>query len=442
MPEKLLCCTDNLLLFLVVGVFVALLGLILGILCISVYSMTDSVEYAESAIPSYVPALSLILTGLVVLILFKKRNKLLVSLAVVMTTFSVFLCLCTTVLVTLQVIPFMESFTHCVTHPTTEQCQCYVIDNLPSTVNSTSHIIDVGESEQVTFFGTSSCHVITDTIVDILYTEVVIFAMGGFSCTIAMVFCVLMVCGGHQVNKTETDTIDALSEDHVSISGSMLGSAFSRRILIPGHSYTLGSRQAHNFLRPPYGTYFQEPMETYPFSSEAYPLRDSQGQHTHAEEPPAFGNILMTTAQVQRSEGDSSQVERSEVGSSQVQRSERYRAQVERSSEVDSSQAALTGVSRLTQCRNERRQVQAGENILEADLPNRVRVLEDSDSVDNERSGVSSERNLSGERNTQRRDAHTNETTGGQNLARHHVSRPQQHASLPDYGQFLAGTGE
>ncbi|XP_070545845.1 uncharacterized protein [Ptychodera flava] len=262
MPEKLLCCTDNLLLFLVVGVFVALLGLILGILCISVHSMTDSVEYAESAIPPYVPALSLILTGVVVLILFKKRNKLLVSLAVVMTTFSVFLCLCTTVLVTLQVIPFMESFTHCVTHPTTEQCQCYVIDNLPSTVNSTSHIIDVGESEQVTFFGTSSCHVITDTIVDILYTEVVIFAVGGFSCTIAMVFCVLMVCGGHQVNKTETDTIDALSEDHVSISGSMLGSAFSRRILIPGHSYTLGSRQAHNFLHPPYGTYFQEPMET------------------------------------------------------------------------------------------------------------------------------------------------------------------------------------
>ncbi|XP_077996701.1 uncharacterized protein LOC144450008 [Glandiceps talaboti] len=268
MGDGCCCYTDNVMLLLVSGVFQTLLGMIVGVFYLTIQSMTDSVEYAESAIPTYVTAAGLILTGIMVMLLFKKRHKILVLITLFLTIACIFFCVCSTILVSLQVIPFLESLTHCVSRPIVLECQCYIIENVAGLQNSTSNIIDVGESKQFTFYGTKSCDFITTTIIDILYTESVIYSVGALTAIMAMVICILLLCGERHPGKRLRDgDFDVLTDDRSTTTSIAARRSFSRRILIPGHSYTLGSRQSQNFLRPPYASYLQDEDHMYLLSA-------------------------------------------------------------------------------------------------------------------------------------------------------------------------------
>uniref|UniRef100_A0ABM0MB18 Uncharacterized protein LOC102809484 n=1 Tax=Saccoglossus kowalevskii TaxID=10224 RepID=A0ABM0MB18_SACKO len=113
----------------------------------------------------------------------------------------------------------------------------------------------------------------------------------------AMVFTILLLCSEHQATKHYVHhEIDALSDDP-SVTSSAIGRTFSRRILIPGnHSYTLGRRQGHNFLRPPYASYLRERDNTCLLSSDIE-------HENHSNVLPQYESVVMTT--MQRSNGRS-----------------------------------------------------------------------------------------------------------------------------------------
>ncbi|XP_033126598.1 mucin-5AC-like [Anneissia japonica] len=211
MARRLLCCTDNLSVLPVCGVFLSLLGIVLFILFLVAEGLTTSLQYINAALPVWVPAVLLLVTGIAVILLSKKRPVGLLVITLCLSIASAVICVSITVPTIINIIPLMESLTLCVYQQSTAECRCYVVDSKHNGTN----LISIPEgSQQYTFKEVKGCDSIEHTLKDIVFTECVIYCFGAFACCVATVLTSMLLCNERKSNKSPVQHINSDAFDN------------------------------------------------------------------------------------------------------------------------------------------------------------------------------------------------------------------------------------
>ncbi|XP_071942081.1 uncharacterized protein [Antedon mediterranea] len=199
MTRKLLCCTDNLSVLPVCGVFLGLLGIVLFILYLVVEDLTTSLEHIDGAVPVWVPAVLLLFTGISMILQSKKRPVGLLVVSLCLSIASAVVCVSVAVPTIMDTIPFMESLTLCVYQQSMAECRCYAVDSKQNGTN----LISIPEgSKQYIFKEVKGCDTVERTLKDILFTESVIYCFGAVASILATVLTSLLLCHKRKSNKS------------------------------------------------------------------------------------------------------------------------------------------------------------------------------------------------------------------------------------------------
>ncbi|XP_041460198.1 uncharacterized protein LOC121411499 [Lytechinus variegatus] len=202
MAQKLLCCTDNLLLLPVCGVFMTLLGLVLLIIYLVARGITSSLYLVDAPIPAYLTALLTIAIGVFLIILLKKRHVILVCLTILASVIDLIVCIVHTITAALVSIPFLGSFSVCVLRATSSECQCYILGD--GSTNSTV-IVPGDETKHYTFQDVKSCGSIEVTLRDFLYTLSIVYSFGAIGCLVSAILSTLILCSNRRSSKDEVE---------------------------------------------------------------------------------------------------------------------------------------------------------------------------------------------------------------------------------------------
>ncbi|XP_038058313.1 serine/arginine repetitive matrix protein 1-like [Patiria miniata] len=196
---KRFLCTDSLLMLPISGAFLTLLGILLIILYIVARGLTASLYYVEGALPTYVVAVLLILTGAAMIVLLKKRPNLLIYLAIGLNCIVFSLSALQAISVGIVSIPFLGSFSACVYHSSLSECQCYILTAKEN--NSTGIIVPGADSEKVTFQAVRSCAVIEHNMIDCLYILCIIYGFAGIASLVTGSLSFMLLCSQRRATK-------------------------------------------------------------------------------------------------------------------------------------------------------------------------------------------------------------------------------------------------
>nr|XP_054751746.1 uncharacterized protein LOC129257450 [Lytechinus pictus] len=202
MAQKLLCCTDNLLLLPVCGVFMTLLGLVLLIIYLVARGITSSLYLVDAPIPAYLTALLTIAIGVFLIVLLKKRHVILVCLTILASVIDLIVCIVHTITAALVSIPFLGSFSVCVLRATSSECQCYILGD--GSTNSTV-IVPGDETKHYTFQDVKSCGSIEVALRDFLYTLSIVYSFGAIGCLVSAILSTLLLCSNRRSSKDEVE---------------------------------------------------------------------------------------------------------------------------------------------------------------------------------------------------------------------------------------------
>ncbi|XP_071497800.1 uncharacterized protein [Diadema antillarum] len=202
MARQTFCCTSNVLVLPVCGIFVSLLGLVLLIIYLVARGITSSLYLVEAPIPSYVAALMTIILGTISVLLVKKRHLVLICASIILSVLDLIVCIVHAVTAGLVSIPFLGSFSVCVLRATSGECQCYVLGGAGT--NSTV-IVPGDDTKHYTFKDVKSCGSIETTLKDFVYTLCIVYSFCALGCIVTAFLSTLLLCSSRRAQKNEAD---------------------------------------------------------------------------------------------------------------------------------------------------------------------------------------------------------------------------------------------
>ncbi|KAK6184862.1 hypothetical protein SNE40_007228 [Patella caerulea] len=182
------CSEGRLWIFLAWGIVVIVFGLVIGGIFLNLRALTSSTNNTE-IIPTYVNAISVIISGLMVLILFWRRNICLVFSCVFVNVGTSFVNGIAAILSGTLIIPPIQNFLHCTFMDVKKECHCL------SPYSRSSVHLDYSVKAPVTliFQETSSCHDIEVTLLQIQFALCGIYVVAAIICIIAAILALLVM---------------------------------------------------------------------------------------------------------------------------------------------------------------------------------------------------------------------------------------------------------
>ncbi|ESO85074.1 hypothetical protein LOTGIDRAFT_168095 [Lottia gigantea] len=174
--------------FLVWGLVVSVCGLVTGGIYLNLRTLTSSEKYTE-IIPNYVNFISVIIAGIMVLVLFWKRNVILVFSCVFVNVGAAFLNGISAILTGTLIIPPINQLLHCTFLSPQKQCHCL------SPYSRSFVQLDYSIEEPVTliFQDTSNCNDIEVILIQILYTLCGLCVVSAIACIISAILALMVL---------------------------------------------------------------------------------------------------------------------------------------------------------------------------------------------------------------------------------------------------------
>ncbi|CAH1790414.1 unnamed protein product [Owenia fusiformis] len=179
--------TKTLWVFLGFGVVQIVIGFLLAVIYFSIRALTTSLEYIE-VIPTYANAILIICSGVLVLCLYKRRDKIIIISAIILCIVSSVLCAAAGVLTMLRIMQTFHRFSTCDYDNDDHTCRCYT-----SGLNALPPGIYISEHKEYIFHKSNSCEVIQNNLVDFMYALCVLYG-GGIIITMVTSGLGMIVC--------------------------------------------------------------------------------------------------------------------------------------------------------------------------------------------------------------------------------------------------------
>lgn len=184
--------------FLVLGIILLMLGIFIGAFYLNIQQLTSSSALTE-ILPNYVIALSVMLIGFCVIILFWKRSRVLLFISMVLNVSGFLLCVLTTILTGTHILKPIVSIRYCEYRPASKVCLCH------SPYKRKNLTMNYSENKLFTlpFYGSSSCNIKT-LLPKMLYVLSAITLIAGLVCAISYVITLRV----YRMKKNKQDELD------------------------------------------------------------------------------------------------------------------------------------------------------------------------------------------------------------------------------------------
>ncbi|KAL8602582.1 hypothetical protein ACOMHN_017555 [Nucella lapillus] len=180
-------CGGGLWIFVALGLVLEMLGVVLGGVYLNVTSLTTSLHHVQ-ILPTYVPVVAVLVTGVLVLILFCKRWSVLVFVTSMLSVAVSLLCATTSVLMGTHILQPMLHFTHCTL--SRDRCHCY------SPYHRQDLALEYSDDALTSYVyeGVSSCDVIESDLIHALFAMCAVYVMLFVVCALVAVVGLLAFC--------------------------------------------------------------------------------------------------------------------------------------------------------------------------------------------------------------------------------------------------------
>lgn len=184
--------------FLVLGIILLMLGIFIGAFYLNIQQMTSSSTLTE-VLPNYVIALSVMLIGFSVIILFWKRSRVLLFIAMVLNVCGFILCLLTTILTGTHILKPIVNITYCEYRAASKVCLCY------SPYKRSYLTMNYSEKKlfKLPFYGSSNCEIKT-LLPKMLYVLCANNLIAALICAIAYIITLRV----YRMKKNKEDELD------------------------------------------------------------------------------------------------------------------------------------------------------------------------------------------------------------------------------------------